>query len=69
VQLKAKAGESGKGELTGMAMSLVLGKHDEEEVGQALDSVPQKKAEGMNSRLVGPTRCWMRHQLFGAAKA
>jgi hypothetical protein len=70
-KLKAKAGESGKGELTGMALSLgaILGKHDEEEVRQALDAVPQKKAEGMISRLMGPTLCWLRHQLFGAAKA
>jgi hypothetical protein len=70
-KLKAKVGESGKGELTGMAMSLgaILGKHDEAEVRQALDAVPQKKAEGMISRLLGPTLCWLRHQLFGAAKA
>jgi hypothetical protein len=70
-KLKAKVGESGKGELTGLAMSLgaILGKHDEEEVRQALDAVPQKKAEGMISRLLGPTLCWLRHQLFGAAEA
>jgi hypothetical protein len=70
-KLKAKAGETGKGELTGMAMSLgaILGKHDEEEVREALDAVPQKKAEGMISRLLGPTLCWMRHQLFGAAES
>src|ERR1700686_1930322 len=48
-KLKAKAGKSGQGELTGMAMSLgaILGSHDAEEVRQALDAVPQKKAEGM----------------------
>jgi hypothetical protein len=70
-KLKAKAGESGKGELTGMALSLgaILGKHDEKEVRQALNAVPQKKAEGMMSRLLGPTLCWLRHQMFGAAKA
>lgn len=70
-KLKAKAGESGKGELTAMAMSLgaILGKHDEEEVRQALDAVPQKKAEGVIARLLGPTLCWLRHQLFGTAKA
>ena len=70
-KLKAKTGASGKGELTGMAMSLgaILGKHDEEEVRQALDAMPQKKAEGMISRVLGPTLCWLRHQLFGAAKA
>jgi hypothetical protein len=70
-KLKAKAGESGKGELTGMAMSLgaILGSHDAEQVRQALDAVPQKKAEGMISRLLGPTLCWLRHQLFGSAKA
>jgi hypothetical protein len=69
-KLKAKVGDSCKGELTGLAMSLgaILGKHEEEEVRQALDAVPQKKAEGMISRLLGPTLCWMRHQLFGAAK-
>lgn len=69
-KLKAKVGDSSKGELTGLAMSLgaILGKHEEEEVRQALDAVPQKKAEGMISRLLGPTLCWMRHQLFGAAK-
>jgi hypothetical protein len=70
-KLKAKAGESGKGELTAMALALgaILGQHDEEAVRQALDAVPQKKAEGMISRLLGPTLCWLRHQLFGAAKA
>ena len=70
-KLKAKAGESGKGELTGMAMSLgaILGERDEEEVRQALDAVPQKKAEGMISRLLGPTLCWLRHQVFGAVEA
>lgn len=70
-KLKAKAGESGKGELTAMAMSLgaILGNHDEEEVRQALDAVPQKKAEGLIARLLGPTLCWLRHQLFGTAKA
>jgi hypothetical protein len=67
-KLKAKAGESSKGELTGMAMSLgaMMGSHGAEEVRQALDAVPQKKAEGMISRLLGPTLCWLRHQLFGA---
>jgi hypothetical protein len=68
---KAKTGESGQGELTGMALSLgaILGQHDEEEVRQALEAVPEKKAEGMIARLLGPTLCWLRHQLFGAAKA
>jgi hypothetical protein len=68
-KLKAKAGESGKGELTAIAMSLgaILGKHDEEEVRQALDAVPQKKADGMISRLLGPTLCWLRQQLFAPA--
>jgi hypothetical protein len=70
-KLKAKAGESGKGELTGITMSLgaILGKHDEEEVRQALDSVPEKKAEGLISRLLGSTLRWLRHQLFNAAEA
>lgn len=70
-KLKAKAGESGKGELTGMAMALgaILGKHEAEEVRQALDAVPQKKAEGLIARLLGPTLCWLRHQFFGAAEA
>jgi hypothetical protein len=70
-KLKAKVGDSHKGELTGIAMSLgaILGKHEEGDVRQALEAVPEKKAEGMISRLLGPTLCWMRHQLFGAAKA
>jgi len=70
-KMKAKAGESGKGELTGMAMSLgaILGKHDEAGVREALDAVPQKKAEGMISRLLGPTLGWLRNQIFGAEKA
>ena len=70
-KMKAKAGESGKGELGGMAMSLgaILGKHDAQEVREALDAVPQKKAKGMISRVLGPTLGWLRHQLFGAAKA
>ncbi len=68
---KAKTGKSGQGELTGMALALgaILGPHDEEEVRQALENVPQKKAEGVITRLVGPTLRWLRHQLFGAAKA
>jgi len=69
-KLKAKAGDSGKGELTGLALSLgaILGQHDEEEVRQALDAVPQKKAEGLISRLLGPTLRWLRHQLFAVAQ-
>jgi hypothetical protein len=69
-KLKAKVGDSSKGELTGMAMSLgaILGKHEEAEVRQALDAVPEKKAEGMISRLLGPTLCWLRHQLFSVPK-
>ena len=69
-KLKAKLGESSKGELTGMALSLgaILGKHDEEEVRQALDAVPEKKADGMIGRLLGPSLSWLRHQLFGAGK-
>jgi hypothetical protein len=69
-KLKAKAGDSGKGELTGIAMSLgtILGNHDEEEIRQALDAVPQKKAEGLISRLLGPTLRWLRHQLFAVAE-
>jgi hypothetical protein len=67
-EMKAKAAESGKGELTGMTLALgaILGKHDEEEVRQALDAVPQKKAEGTSARLLGPTFRWLRQQLFGA---
>jgi hypothetical protein len=70
-KLKAKTGEHGHGELTGMALALgaMLGKHDEEAVRQALDAVPQKRAEGMIARLLGPTLCWLRHQLFCAQKA
>jgi len=66
-QMKAKAGERGTGELTGMTLALgaILGKHDEEGVRQALDAVPQKKAEGAIARLLGPTFRWLRHQLFG----
>jgi hypothetical protein len=69
-KLKAKAGESGKGELTGMALGLgaLLGHYDEEEVRQALDAVPQKKAEGVIARLLGPTFRWLRNQLFSAAE-
>jgi hypothetical protein len=67
-KFKAKAGPSGKGELTGLALALgaILGKHDEQDVREALDAVPQKKAEGTISRLLGPTLRWLRHQLFGA---
>ena len=70
-KLKAKAGKNGRGELTGMALALgaIVGEHDEEEVRQALDAVPEKKAEGMISRLLGPTLCWLRHQVFGAVEA
>jgi hypothetical protein len=69
-KLKAKAGESSKGEITGMALALgaILGKQDEEEVRQALDSVPQKKVEGTISRLLGPTLRWLRQQLFRTAE-
>jgi hypothetical protein len=70
-KLKAKAGDSGQGELTGIALSLgaILGNHAEEEVRQALDTVPQKKAEGLIARLLGPTLRWLRHQLFAVADA
>jgi len=50
-----------------LALGAILGKHEEGEVRQALDTVPEKKAEGMISRLLGPTLVWLRHQLFGAA--
>jgi hypothetical protein len=70
-KLKAKTGANGHGELTGLALSLgaILGKHDEDEVREALAAVPEKKAEGMIARLFGPTLSWLRHQLFGTAKA
>ena len=70
-KMKAKAGKNGKGELTGMAMTLgaILGEHDEDDMRRALDAVPEKKAEGMISRLLGPTLCWLRHQMFGGAKS
>jgi hypothetical protein len=69
-KLKAKAGESGKGELTGMAMALgtILGKHDEETVREGLENVPQKKADGMIHRLLGSTVRWLRHQLFAGGE-
>jgi len=67
-KLKAKMGESGKGELTGLTLALgaILGKHDEEEVRQALDAVPEKKAESTITRLLGATLRWLRHQFFQA---
>jgi hypothetical protein len=70
-KLRAKAGESGKGELTGIAMSLgaILGKHDQEDIRRGLDAVPQKKADGLISRLLGPTVRWLRCQLFSSVKA
>jgi hypothetical protein len=66
-KLKAKTGESNKGELAGMTLALgaILGKHDEEEIREALDAVPEKKAESTISRLLGPTLRWLRHQFFG----
>ena len=66
---KAKRGDS-KAELTGMALSLgaMLGKHDEGGMREALDAIPEKKAKGMATRLFGRSLCWLRHQLFGAAK-
>jgi hypothetical protein len=69
-KLKAKSGDSGQGELTALALSLgaILGNHDEKAVREALDAVPQKKAEGVIERLLGPTLCWLRHQLFGTAE-
>lgn len=69
-KFKAKVGQNGHGELTAMALSLgaILGSHDEEEVRRALDAVPQKKAESLISRYLGPTFRWLRNQLFGAAK-
>ena len=68
-KLKAKVGDSGKGEVTGLAMALgaILGCHDEDEVRQALHSVPQKKAEGTIARLLGPTLRWLRQKFFALA--
>ena len=70
-KMKAKSGESGKGELTGMVLALgaILGNHDEEEVRRALESVPEKKSEGMIARLLGPTLRWLRSQMFSPEKA
>jgi hypothetical protein len=70
-KLKAKLGVRGTGELTGLALSLgaILGQHDADDVQEALAAVPEKKAQGIIRRLFGPTLCWLRHQLFGAAKA
>jgi hypothetical protein len=68
-KFKAKLGQSGNNALTAMAMSLgaILGQHDEQAIRQALDAVPQKKADGLISRLFGPTFRWLRHQLFAVA--
>jgi hypothetical protein len=65
-KLKAKTGESNKGELAGMTLALgaILGKHDEEEIRQALEAVPEKKAESTIFRLLGSTLRWLRHQFF-----
>ena len=67
-KMKAKAAQGGKGELTALTLALgaLLGKHDEQEVREALDAVPQKKAEGTIARLLGPSFRWLRQQLFGA---
>lgn len=67
-KLKAKSGDSCQGEVTGLALSLgaMLGPADETSVKQALDAVPQKKAESLIGRLFGPTLRWLRRQLFGA---
>jgi hypothetical protein len=67
-KLKAKAGAGGQRELTGLALALgaIVGQAGEEEVRQALDAVPQKKADGMITRLLGRTLSWFRKQLFGA---
>ena len=69
-KLKAKLGESQGGELTALTVSLgaMLGKRDEEQVRQALESVPEKKAEGMIERLFGKSLSWLRRQLFGSEK-
>jgi hypothetical protein len=66
--MKAKAAQGGKGELTALtrALGALLGKHDEQEIREALAAVPQKKAEGTIARLLGPSFRWLRQQLFGA---
>jgi hypothetical protein len=70
-KFKAKAGAGGQCELTGLALALgaIVGQPGEEEVRQALDAVPQKKAEGMIARLLGSTLSWFRKQFFGAGEA
>jgi hypothetical protein len=67
-KMKAKAAQGGKGELTALtrALGALLGKHDEQEIREALAAVPQKKAEGTIARLLGPSFRWLRQQLFGA---
>jgi hypothetical protein len=70
-KLKAKLGECQGGELTALTVTLgaMLGKQEEEQVRQALESVPEKKAEGMIERLLGKSLSWLRRQLFGSDKS
>ena len=69
-KLKSKMGEDGKGDLTGMALALgaILGRPDGEEIREALDAVPQKKAAGIIERLFGATLGCLRKKLFAEAK-
>jgi hypothetical protein len=66
-KMKAKAVQGGKGELTALTLVVgaLLGKHDEQDIREALDAVPQKKAEGTIARLLGHSFRWLRQQLFG----
>jgi hypothetical protein len=50
-----------------MSLGAILGKHDEQDVREGLENVPQK-AEGIINRLFGSTLRWLRHQFFAGAE-
>lgn len=70
-KLKSKMGADGTGELTGMALALgaILGRPGGEDIREALDAVPQKKAGGLIGRLIGATVGRLRQKLFADATA
>jgi hypothetical protein len=56
---------------TGLSLALgaILGNRSEEQIGQALEAVPKKEAEGLVKRLFGTTVQMFRRAFVGSAKA
>src|SRR5262245_65132956 len=66
-KLKRLQGDASAAGFTGLVLALgaLTGQTEEAEVRQAMDAVPNKKAEGWIKRTLGATVHWVRRQILG----